>query len=165
MYTYNPHWGSSLVASREATKRLPRTPFFYPQSWFVISSLIYLFIYSFSHQFLVSPYQSVAPMVPKAGPEGRQSLWKRLFWPLSLFSRSFFNFLPRIPVPPFHSLRSFVIFGWVSDTLVCLGNRVEGLPRIAVQGSEDTWRVHIWTKKDDKGEQKDKVDKVTHWNG
>lgn len=155
MYTYNPHWGSSLVASREATLLL--------SSVLVCHFLILQsFIYSFSHQFFISPNHSVAPMVPKAGPEGRQSSLKRSYQPLSLFSRSFFNFLPRIPVPSFHSLRFFVIFGWVSDTLVCLGNRAEGLPRIVVQGIEDTWRVHIWTKKVDEGEEKDKV---THWHG
>lgn len=61
-------------------------------------------------------------MVHKFGTEKETvSVKKRVF---SHFF-ALFHFLPGIPFPSFDSLRSFVIFGRVSDTLVCLGNRAE----------------------------------------
>lgn len=93
-------------------------------------------MYSFNHQFLsLSPslYQSLAPNVPEFGTDGRQSCEEEGFYPLFLsHTLSSWN-----PVPSFYSLRSFVIFGRVSDTLVCLGNRVEGPLRIHE-------REHVW---------------------
>lgn len=155
MYTYNPHWGSSLVASRGQAERLPGVPFFFPLFLVCPFLTIHLFIQSFIHQFffLCLFFHSAAPMFPKVGLEGRRSLWKRRIFPLFLF-------LPGIPVFSFYSLRSFVIFGRVSDTLVCLGNRVEGALRITVRGSEDTWEgAHVDEEGLMKGEEK-----VTKWH-
>lgn len=159
MYTYNPHWGLSLVASREATRG---TLLLSSVSGSSFSSTIHLFIQSFIHQFSFFPFclcHSVAPVIPK-GSAGRETVFvKKKRFLYCFLSR--FHFLPGIPVPSFYSLRSFVIFGRVSDTLVCLGNRVEGPSRIAVQGSGDTRRVHVWMKEVDEGEG----DNVTRWHG
>lgn len=131
MYTYNPDWGLSLVSSRGQAERLPGVPFFILCFLFVLSSqFICLFIHSFIHQFLfflfffcLSLCHSVAPMVPKAGTERETVSVKKEGFSHFL---ALFHFLPGIPLPSFYSLRSFVIFGRVSDTLVCLGNRAEG---------------------------------------
>lgn len=158
MYTYNPHWGLSLVASREATRGTlllsSVSGLSFPQLFNCLFNN-----HSFISFFPICLCRSGAPVIPTARMEGRQSLWKR-FWNRFL---SHFYFLLGIAVPSFYSLRSFVIFGRVSDTLVCLGNRVEGPSRTAVQGGGDTRRVHVWTEKVDEGEEKG--DNVTRWHG
>lgn len=55
MYTYNPHWGSSLVASRGQAERLPGAHFFFPLFLVRPSLSIHLFIRSFIHSTVFFP--------------------------------------------------------------------------------------------------------------
>ncbi len=160
MYTYNPHWGSSHVASRGQAERPPGASFFFPLFLVRPFLIIHLFIHPFISFFSICLFcHSASPIVPKVRLEGKHSCKKRIL-PHFL---SLFNFIPGIPVSSFYSLRSFVIFGRVSDTLVCLGNRVEGPSGIAVGGSKDTWEG---ARTDEEGWwRRGRGDKVTRWHG
>lgn len=121
--------------------------------WFVLSSY-HSFVCSFIHSFIsfFPICLFVIQKLPWSQRFGRETVSekKKDFPPRFL---SLFRFLPGIPVPSFYSLRSFVIFGRVSDTLVCLGNRVEGKSRTAVRGSRDT-RGSTRLKRVDEGEER-----------
>lgn len=163
MYTYNPRWGLSLVASRGQAERLSGAHTSFSLCfWFVLYSA---FVYSFIHSSVAFslPFSlSFSSSQGASGRDGRETVFvkKKDF---STFFPSLFHFVPGIPVPSFYSLRSFVIFGSVRHFGVCLGNRVEGPLRIVVRGSGDTWEGACM---DEKGWwQRGKGDKVTRWHG
>lgn len=158
MYTYNPHWGSSLVASRGQAERLPGAPFFFPLFLVCPFLTINLFINSFIHQFL---FPSIALSFSSShGPkgwDGRETAFmkKRDCFPLSL-SFSFFleSLFPRfIPSGPLSSLVE-------CPTLWCVwGIGWRGRRGLWVEGVEIHDRVHVWMKKVDEGQEK-----VTKWH-
>lgn len=143
MYTYNPHWGSSLVASREATKGALLHPLFV-----VCPSLSHSFVYSFISLFLSVLSLSLRSSCNTRNWDRRETVCGRKFDFFCLFLNHFLSHfhLPGIPFPSLYSHRSFVIFGRVSDTLVCLGNR-SGRRGRRSKGGEGTRRAHTWRKK------------------
>lgn len=159
MYTYNPHWGSSLVASRGRAERLPGAHFFFPL--FLVRPFLSIHLFIHSSVFLLlslSLCHSVAPIVPKVRTEGRRPLWKKEgFYPLFL-SLSFAFFLesvfPRfIPSGPLSSLVE-------CPTLWCVwGTGERGRWGLWLEGVEIHERVHVGMKKVDEGEEK-----VTKWH-
>lgn len=86
MYTYIPHWGLSLVASRGQAERLPGAHFFFPP--FLVRPLLssYLFIHSFIYQFLFVCLFVIQllPLSQKLGRKGDGLCEKEGFYPLSL---------------------------------------------------------------------------------
>ena len=118
MYTYNLHWGLSLVASGEATGSTilcsPHLAHPFPHS--------HLFSHSFIHSSDLSSSASFSIFPGPKGWFGREMVPRERRFNSSpslsslLSSRNSWFLV--------YSLKSFVFFGRVSDTLVCLGNRL-----------------------------------------
>lgn len=113
MYTGVPLWGSS-----QSQQERPSFVLFLARpspQWFILHQF-------YSHLPLL--HHSVFPMVPTLG------FGRRCFFLLSFFSLSpcllLFCIYLGIPDSSVYSHKSFVFFGRVSDTLVCLGKRLEG---------------------------------------
>lgn len=158
MYTYNPHWGCLLWQA----ERLPgassfRHPLYMrpsPQTAILLYWLLWFFI-------------SLSVITPKEWCKKMAVFVKKKF-PFLSFTASFLTFLSGIPVSSFYSLRFFVIFGKVSDTLVCLGVRVQGMQGTVVRETEGgrmgTTGIHMdkqdqwsWDKKQESDTNMTKV--------
>lgn len=142
MYTYNPHWGSSLVASRGRAERLPGAPFLFLCVWFVLSSsFICLFIHSsvfFSCLFVFR----LLTRSQRFGTEVKLCLWKRRIFLALSFSFTFFlgSLFPRfIPSGPLSSLVE-------CPTLWCvLGIGWRNRRGVWFGGGGDTWEgAHMY---------------------
>jgi len=167
MYTYIPHWGLSLVASRGATRS---THFSFPAASFTQYSFVYSCVYSFTHRAVllrVSLCHSVAPVAPKSWDWKADGLCGKKIRILPTFSLSLFlslfYFRPGIPCSlcfiPSGPLSSLV----ECPTRRCLGElgdrRYEGVeirkrgPRVNEEGR---WR---------RGQRGDRVRRwhVTMW--
>lgn len=119
------------MAARGQAERLPRASIPVPLT---PRRPLLVLKHSFLYSFVCVTFSICLSVVQKLPWSQRlwkgDSFWEKEGFP-STFSRS--RCLAGIPRPSFYSLWSFVIFGRVSDTLVCLGNRVEGK-----SGSGDT---------------------------
>lgn len=141
MYTYNPQWGSSL----EKRKKLPGASFvfFYVGLVLVLFLAVHSFIYSFI-SLLISTGLLCLP-VWLAFPSRGSRTQGGLFPPPPSVSLLLSSQNPLVPW--FYPLRSFVIFGRVSDTRACLGNRSERPSGFVAQRRRrrrgDTWQG--WT--------------------